>query len=201
MQDFLLNPNLAYLALVLSAWLALLAVLTPGTGLFEVAALFALLLAGWGVYNLPVNLWALGLLGLGGLALVLALRSKGRFWWLGLAILALLVGSAFLFRAESGWQPAVHPLLAGVVSLLSSGFFWLGGRKAMEAARARPAHNLQLILGELGEARTEIREQGSVQVAGELWSARSEHNIPAGSQVRVIGRDGFTLLVEEARNL
>ena len=31
---------------------------------------------------------------------------------------------------------------------------------------------------------------------GELWSARSEKRISAGKQVRVIGRDGFTLIIE-----
>jgi len=33
-------------------------------------------------------------------------------------------------------------------------------------------------------------------VAGELWSARSEKPIPAGSEVHVIRREGFILIVE-----
>jgi len=33
-------------------------------------------------------------------------------------------------------------------------------------------------------------------VASELWSARSEQPIPAGSRIHVISREGFTLVVE-----
>jgi membrane-bound ClpP family serine protease len=35
---------------------------------------------------------------------------------------------------------------------------------------------------------------------GELWSARSESEILQGSRVRVTGRDGLVLLVEEIRS-
>ena len=37
-----------------------------------------------------------------------------------------------------------------------------------------------------------------MQVAGELWSARSLKPIQAGKMVRVIGREGFVLLVEKS---
>jgi membrane protein implicated in regulation of membrane protease activity len=37
-----------------------------------------------------------------------------------------------------------------------------------------------------------------VQAAGELWTARSEKAIPAGTPVRVIGREGFVLVVEKS---
>ena len=196
MNEFLLDPNVAYLALVLSTWLALLAVLAPGTGIFEVSAIFTLLAAGWGVYNLPVNWWALVLLALGGVGLLLALRGRGQALWLSLAIAGLVAGSAFLFQGESWWLPAVHPLLAVVVSVLSSGFFWFGGRKSLEAGKARPAHDLQTVIGELGEAKTDILDEGSVQLASELWSARSHESIPSGTQVRVVRREGFILTVE-----
>ena len=48
MEAIFLNPNVAYLFLVAGFSLALMAVLTPGTGLLEIGALFVLLLAGWG---------------------------------------------------------------------------------------------------------------------------------------------------------
>jgi membrane-bound ClpP family serine protease len=34
-------------------------------------------------------------------------------------------------------------------------------------------------------------------VAGELWSAKSDKAIAAGSPVRVVRRDGFVLIVEK----
>jgi membrane protein implicated in regulation of membrane protease activity len=42
-----------------------------------------------------------------------------------------------------------------------------------------------------------VHEDGSVQVGGELWSARSEKTIKAGSSIRVVRRDGFTMFVEK----
>jgi membrane-bound ClpP family serine protease len=83
-----------------------------------------------------------------------------------------------------------------VASILSSGFFWIGTRKALEARKLSLAHDLAGLVGAVGEAKTEIRDEGSVQVAGELWSARSTNPIAAGERVRVIGREGFILEVE-----
>jgi len=42
--------------------LAVLALFTPGTGFLEVGALLAIFLAGYALFNLPFNLWALILL-------------------------------------------------------------------------------------------------------------------------------------------
>lgn len=42
--------------------LSLMAIITPGTGLFEVGAFFCLALAGYAVYNLSLNWWAIVLL-------------------------------------------------------------------------------------------------------------------------------------------
>jgi len=52
------------------------------------------------------------------------------------------------------------------------------------------------LVGQIGQAKTEVFETGSVQVDSELWSARSGKPIPAGSHIRVVSRDGFTLVVE-----
>ena len=61
----------------------------------------------------------------------------------------------------------------------------------------RPTHDLDGLVGQIGESRTAVHEDGSVQVAGELWSARSAEQIAAGSHVRVVRREGFILVVEK----
>lgn len=196
MDTFLLNPNVAYLTLVLGLFLAILAILTPGTGLIEIGAFFTLLLAGWAVYNLPINFWALALLAASVIFFIPALQKRERYLMLALSILAMVIGSTFLFRGETGWRPAVHPLLAAIVSILMIGFIWIAGRRVMEARLTQPAHNLATLVGAIGEAKSDILAEGSVQVAGELWSARSQQPIPTGSTIRVTGREGFILDVE-----
>jgi len=196
MLETLLNPNFAYLFLVAGFFLTILAMLAPGTGFLEISALFSFIFAGWAVYNLQINYWALVILLLGVLPFLYAVRRSGQYIYLGLAILALVIGSAFLFRGEAWWQPAVNPALASVVSILTGGFMWIIVRKTIEASLSRPSHDLEALLGLIGEAKTEIHEEGSLQVAGELWSATSQAPIPAGERARVVGREGLMLHVE-----
>lgn len=196
-MDVLLNPNVAYLFLVGGFLLGMLALATPGTGLFEVGALFCLVIAGYAVYNLSFNVWALILLFLSVIPFVYAMQKPGRELYLALAISLLVVGSMFMFPSEKAWF-AVNPLVALLTSGLVAGFLWVAARKTVEAATKRPTHDLTGLVGQVGEARTSVHEEGSVYVAGELWSARSVHPIPAHSPVRVVGRDGFVIVVEQA---
>lgn len=198
-NDLLLNPNLAYLLLAIGGLLAILALFTPGTGVLEVGALFILILAGWQVYNLPINVWALILLLVGVVPFVLAMRYSHKIGYLVVAILAFTIGSCFLFRGEQWWQPAVNPILAGVVSLGTGSFIWFSVTKVLEAERRRPLHNPDSLVGAFGETRTPVHEEGSVQVASELWSARSVTPLPANVRVRVVRRDGFVLEVEPVK--
>jgi membrane-bound ClpP family serine protease len=70
--------------------------------------------------------------------------------------------------------------------------------KTLKAHMTPPIHDLATLIGQIGESRTQVHESGSAQIAGELWSVRSSKEISAGKQVRVIGREGFVLLVEKA---
>ena len=196
-MGFLLDPNFAYILLILTIFLATLAVLVPGTGLLEAATLVVGALAGYAAFNLPVNPWALIVLGVGLIALISLLFLR-RGQWLGLLISAAgFIGSSlFLFRSPEGGL-AVHPALAVSASLLLGLYFWFGVRAGIRAWREKPpVHSLDRLVGQVGEARTAIHHEGSVYVGGEMWSARSPRPIPAGSKVRVVGREGLILLVE-----
>jgi len=195
MTDFLLQPDIAYLTLVVTALLTFMALLTPGTGILEIGAIFALLISGWQVYNLPINAWALVILVLSVVPFWMAVRQTRGNWFLIGAIVALVVGSLFLFQGD-GRLPAVNPIVAVIVSTLSSGFVWLLTSKTMEAQRSTPAHDLGGLVGAIGVARTDIHQEGTVYVRMENWSAQSVQPIPAGASVRVIGREGLILQVE-----
>jgi len=196
-ENILLNPNLAYLFLVGGFSMALIAIVTPGTGVLEITAFFSLLFAGYAVYSLPINYWAVIILLLSVIPFIWAVRKSGKLIYLVLSILAILIGSVYIFRGDNWWQPAVNPILALVVSVLTGGFFWVVASKTLEANAVIPSHDLGIIIGEEGEAKSDIHHEGSVQVHGELWTARSNEPIPSGSIVRVIGRDGFILEVQK----
>jgi membrane-bound ClpP family serine protease len=199
-MEIFLNPNIAYMLLAGGLVFAVLALLAPGTGVLEIFGLFILMLAGWSVANIgkPLNAWAMIALALGVVLFVVSVRGKksGQLPLLAVSILALVIGSAYLFAGESWWLPGVNPVLAAVVSVFSGGFFWLAARKVLEANSLRPAHDLRSLIGATGEAKTNIRDEGTVQVGSELWSAHSKKPLPIGTHVRVIKREGFNLEVE-----
>jgi membrane-bound serine protease (ClpP class) len=197
-MEFLQNPDIVYLLIAGGLISAVLALAAPGTGFLELGSVFILGVAGWSVinYSLPINWWAILLL-IGGFILFVLAIFKTRAWYvLALAILALVIGSAYFFIGKNWYAPGVNLVTALTVSVLSGVYFWFIGQKAIQAAAARPTHDLEDLVGKIGEAKTYIHEDGTVQVTSELWSARSETPVKSGQRIRVIGREGFTLLVE-----
>jgi len=195
-NELLLDPNLAYIFLVIGSMLAILAMFTPGTGVLELGAIFILILAGWQVAHMQVNLWALGVLILGVVPFVIAVRRSHQKIYLIVAITAFVLGSSFLFSSSETWLPVVNPILAIVVSVLSAGFLWLTTTKVIEAEEKNPVHDLNSLIGAVGETRTEVFREGSAQIMGELWTVRSNEPIPNNTKVRVVNREGFVLEVE-----
>jgi len=192
-MDILLNPNIAYLILAFGLMITVMAILSPGTGVLEIAALLVLGVVGWEVYNLSFNWWALVSLLLGMGLFIVAIRRPKQSFYLILSIIALVFGSAYLFPSDVWWIPAVNPLLALLVSALLSGFFWIVTHKILEARSAPPHMSMDIVIGETGEAKTDIQDEGTVQIGSELWSATSPVRIPRGEHVKVTGRNGFVL--------
>lgn len=197
-MDFLFNPNIAYILVVAALLLTLIAVIIPGTGIPEILLAFCLVLAGYVVYNLGINILAILIVLSSIIPFLLAIRTK-KIWripLLAVTFLLLTGGSVFMFTNENGFS-LVDPLLVVVVSLISGGLIWVGADRGAAAMEQKPVHNVDALIGQTGEARTFIHKEGSVQIGGELWSARSEKPIKAKSLVRILRREGLILTVEE----
>ena len=195
-MDLLLNPNLAYLVLVIGFLIAILALVSPGTGVFEAVAIGLILVSGWLISQLDFNWIALIILILGVFPFLWAVRKTQKWYFLVASIAALSLGSTFLFVDEN-WRPIVHPALAVLVNLLVIGFFWLVVRKVLDAVSHIPSHDLTKLEGSEGETRTRVFREGSVYAGGEMWTATSKSPIASHKRVKIIQRDGFTLEVEE----
>jgi membrane-bound serine protease (ClpP class) len=196
-MDLLQNPTITYLLIAVGLILAVLAVAAPGTGILELVALALLFTGGIAifVYDLSINAWALLVLLVGAILFVISIRRPRQIAVLVAAIVAIVIGSAYLFQGPEWWIPGVNPYVALVVSVLSGVFFWFLARKAIEAASVPPHQDLGALIGAIGEAKTYIYQEGSVYAGGEQWSAHSDHPIPVGTRVRILERDGFTLKV------
>ena len=192
-----LLPNLFYILLIASVWSATFAIITPGTGVFELMALFALGGTGIGLFYVPYNLWALVPLILGISAFIFALWKKEfANVSLGLSVILISLGSILLFGSESG-RVALNPLLATVVTLFTLLLYWVGIRQIIAAHRLRTAYDPSLILEHVGEVRTALDPVGTVYVKGELWSAEADEKILEGEQIQVTGRKGLMLFVAQ----
>jgi membrane-bound serine protease (ClpP class) len=201
MDMILLNPDVAYLILVGGVLLTLFALVTPGTGILEIGALFLLTLAGYSIYHLSSNIWALLLLVASLAPFVMAIQNVAhRKLYLSLSIVGVIIGSAYLFREES-WSPSVNIWLVTIVSLLIGSLLWFATTKTLEAMDSIPTHDLGTLVGCVGEAKTDIHKEGSAQIKGELWTVRSKNPIAEGAQIRVAERKGFSLIVEEISNV
>ena len=61
--------------------------------------------------------------------------------------------------------------------------------------------NADRVIGQMAvvtEAIDNVEGKGQVNIAGQVWSARSQHNvvIPAGAQVRILRIEGVKVYVE-----
>jgi membrane-bound serine protease (ClpP class) len=196
--NILLFPDVSYLFIVGGFLLAVLALFAPGTGVIEIAAISAILLGGYGVISQPIHLWALIILLVGVIPFVFAVRKSGQIGYLIVSIVALGVGSSYIYNSTAWYLPGINPVLAFIISVLSGGFMWLVARKSLEALAIKPRNKLDELVGATGETQTEINHiDGSVYVGGENWSARSQQPIPVNARVRVVKREGFVLDVEE----
>lgn len=190
----LVNPNIAYVLLVAGLWALALAFITPGTGAPEASAVVLLGLAVISLTRLPVNAVGLALIVLSVALFVLELKWPSHGAFIGAGVLMLAGGSLFLFRRDET-STRVSLLLIALTVLSTAAFFSFAVGKAL-AERKRPlAQNPDAVIGETGEAKTEVSAEGTVQVGNELWSAQADEPIPAGARVQVIQRTGLRLKV------
>ncbi len=196
MTAWLADPNLLFGLLLAALFVSVLAALTPGTGFLELLATGLWILVAMGLLRVSVRLWAAGLLVLAGVPFVAYLRTRRPPWMAG--TLALLVlGAVLLFRPQEGQGLlGLHPLWAASGSLLFALTLWFGAQKITEALHRPRLMDLSDLEEQVGITRTPVHHEGTVYIAGELWSARSARPLPAGIRVRVVRREGLTLWVE-----
>jgi membrane-bound serine protease (ClpP class) len=110
-------------------------------------------------------------------------------------VVALTLGSLMLFDSS---VPAMRVSLSVIVPtvVLVSSVFVLAMYLVVKAQRSRPTTGKEGLVDLIGEASTDIGEQGRVFVHGEYWNARSDTPIAKGERIRVVRVDGMLLTVK-----
>ena len=84
------------------------------------------------------------------------------------------------------------------VACLATGAVWVGELFIWNRTvrGRRKAVGAQTLVGRLAAVSATCDPEGQVRLEGEIWHARSAGVAGVGEQVRVVGREGLTLLVE-----
>jgi membrane protein implicated in regulation of membrane protease activity len=189
------DPNVAYILLLLGLYGLVYEFANPGTVLPGTVGTVSLLLAVYAFQAIPINLAGLAILALGlGLMITEALiPSVGALGLVGIA--AFVYGSLILIETDAPGIRLSLPLVLGSAAISALLLFFIVGL-ALKVRRHPVVTGSEELREAVGESVAGFPGAGSVHLRGEIWSAHADHAIPPGTPIRVIGRDGLTLLVE-----
>ncbi|MDQ4060189.1 MAG: nodulation protein NfeD [Pseudomonadota bacterium] len=189
------DPNIAYLLLLVGIYGILFEVMSPGTIFSGVIGAVCLLVGLFALNLLPINYAGIGLLALG-IALMAAEALVPSFGVLGIGgAVAFAIGSLLMFDGNvPGFTLSLPVVLTATAA--SAALLLLAFAAALRSHRRAVATGDAGLLGRSGEVLRWSGEQGEIRVHGERWHARAAVPLLPGQQVRVVAREGLTLVVE-----
>ena len=205
LTEFLSNPDVLLLLLVLGG-LGLATELVHPNVVTGILGALALILAVIGLAGLPVNWLGLVLLAFGFVLIVLETQvASYGLLALGGAV-AIALGAALLFNGPTtpgaepvSVSPAVILAISGAAGLVALGLGFVASRtRRMRAPEGQLGTAVPA--GTPGVVKASLDPLGTVQLAGETWSARTPDGspVPRDTPVRLIGFDRLTAIVEPA---
>lgn len=187
------SPGVAYLALGIAIGLLLFEFFTAGVGVAGVVGAVAAIMAGYGLSEIPVRPWALGLCLFSAFAFAIDIQTAIPRAWTAIGLVSWTVGSVFLF---DGFRA---PWLALFTGLGGMAVTMLSGMPSMVRSRfATPTLGRDWMIGREGAALTDVDPEGTVEIDGGQWRAITNRATPvrAGEPMRVAAIDGLTLEIE-----
>ncbi len=195
--NHLINPNIAYILMLLGFFGLLYEITHPGFGFPGLAGIISLLLAFYAFHVLPTNYAGLSLIVLGICFFIIEAFTPtfGAFTLAG--IVCLVFGSTILFNQPFEFLKVSLKLIIPVaVSLGLISTFLI--TRVIKAHRRKTISGQNALIGKTGLAKTNISsEQGKVFMHGELWDAQSSEKIRKGERVVVEKVEGLRLVVRK----
>lgn len=195
--NILADPNIAYLLMMAGLLGLYMEFSHPGVIFPGVAGAICLLLALASFQLLPLNYTGLALIALG-IALLVAEMFVPSFGFLGIGgILALAIGSLFLFDTESSDLIIDRSIIftaVGTVGAIMLALSYL----VFKSQKLTQTTGMDGLIGEIGEVRVKLGPAGKVFVHGEYWNAEADAEIGVGEKIEVIGYQGMRLKVSRS---
>jgi membrane-bound serine protease (ClpP class) len=192
------NPNIAFILLLIGVYGLIFEFLNPGAVAPGLIGAISLLVALYALAFVPINYAGAGLVLLG-VVLMVAEAHIGAFGALGVGgIAAFVIGSLMMFPARTPGFALSTGVVAGAA--IGSAALLLLVLAALLRSRRRPVvTGSEALIGAEGETVSWQDGEGRVRIKGEIWLARSDAPLAAGSRVKIVGRDGLVLRVEGIR--
>jgi len=190
------NPNIAYILMILGIYGLFFELASPGAILPGVVGAICLILAFYAFQTLPVNYAGLLLIILGIILFIAEIKIVSYGLLTVAGVISMILGSIMLIKTDVPFFRISWAVILPA-ALLSALFFAVAIGMAVKAHKRQPVTGIEGIIGELGEAYTDIYTEGKAFVHGEIWDARSDEPIRQGEKVRVVGTDRMTVIVKK----
>jgi membrane-bound serine protease (ClpP class) len=190
------SPSVAYLLLAVGLALIILELYSAGIGVAAFTGAGCVALACYGLAALPTRPYAAALIASAFVAYAIDVQAGAPRTWTVIGTVAMAVGSVRLYGDGLRPSPLVLVTVVGGTAL-----FMVAGLPAMLRSRfSTPTIGRESMVGELGSALAPVDPDGTVEVRGAPWRARTNRATPigAGEAVRVVAIDGLLLEVEPA---
>jgi len=200
----LTNPNIVFLFITIGVQAILIELSSPGGWFAGFLGAVCLALAAYGLGVLPVNWFGIVFLVIAFVLFILDIKAPTHGALTAAGVGSLVIGALVLFNSPGtpSFQRVSVPLVIGV-SVATAAIFFTILTFGVRAMKAPIRTGQESLIGRTGMVRSEIAPVGSVQIAGELWTAQlaeGEEPIPAGSRVEVLRVEGVRIYVRKSRN-
>jgi len=189
------NPNVAFILMLIGVYGLILEFFNPGAVAPGLIGAISLLVALYALALLPIS-YAGAALVLLGVALMIAEAHIGAFGALGVGgIAAFVIGALMMFPTRAPGFTLSAGVIAGA-AIGSAALFILVLAALLRSRKQPVVTGSEALVGAEGETVAWEGSEGRVRVQGEIWRARADAALADGSRVRVVGRDGLVLRVE-----
>jgi membrane-bound serine protease (ClpP class) len=198
--EILVNPNIAYLLILLGLIGLGIEAFSPGLIAPGTIGVISLLLGLYGSAQLPVTLTGVLLLVVG-VGMIIAEAHLPTHGILGASGVAALIASGLLLYDTNTSAFEVSPVVIVFVGLLLGGSLAFAVERSVRARRRPKRTGWEEMIGAVGEVREPLDPVGQVFVEGALWRAElvgangARRQLERGSRVRVESVEGLTLHV------
>ena len=187
------SPEVAYLFFVMGLGIMLFELFVAGVGVAGIIGAVFVLLGSYGLASLPTRWWAIALLLLAFFFLAIDIQTNVPRAYTILGVAAFAIGTLLLYdRVSMSWVTMV----AGIIGILL--YAYTGMPSMVRTRFSTPTIGRKWMIGEIGEALTDISPEGTVQIRDASWQAITNRATPVskGGSVRVVGIDRLVLEIE-----